>query len=81
MQTLPPLQQIQFDLNLLKDAIASIPEWIAVTKDYARECGFSGPDGLRNWCSTNLPPSLFEKRGAGWFIHKSACYRVKNKIK
>lgn len=58
----------------------ALPTWIPLSKEYAKECGYTTIDGLRKWCYNNLPPEKFEKRGKNWYIHISAVHFVKRKL-
>lgn len=66
------LSQIQSDIQDIKKFILDFPEWIPISKSLAEEYGYSSVDGLREWCKRNIDPSLFEKRGRIFYIHKSA---------
>lgn len=58
----------------------ALPKWMPLTKEYAKECGYTTIDGLRKWCFNNLPPEKFEKHGKNWYIHISVIHFVKRKL-
>ena len=58
----------------------SLPTWIPISKQYAKECGYKSIQGLRVWCFKHLPPDKFDKRGNSWCIHISVLHFVKRKV-
>lgn len=58
----------------------ALPQWLPLSSEYAKECGYKTIDGLRKWCYNNLPPEKFQKRGKNWYIHISVIHYVKTKI-
>ncbi|WOE70508.1 hypothetical protein RZR97_02790 [Hydrogenimonas thermophila] len=66
------LAQIRSDLQVIKQFVLDFPEWIPLSDSLAKEFGYSTVDGLREYCKKNIHPSLFQKRGRIYHIHKSA---------
>lgn len=70
-------------LNNKIDSILSIhralPQWYPITKEYAKECGYTTVWGLTKWCRSNLSPDDFVKRGKHWFINIKSLPLVKMK--
>ena len=70
--------QILNELKEIKAIHEALPTWLPLTKEYAKECGYS-LDGLRKKC-LRLSPDKFEKRGGKWFVHVSALHLLKRKV-
>ncbi len=71
---------IEEKLDELNANFASIPTWIPITTDFAKQNGYKTVDGLRSWCKNHLPPDMFDKRGKHWCVNKSAVRLIKDKI-
>ncbi len=66
------LAEIKSDIQIIKQFVMDFPEWIPLSDSLAKEYGYSGVDGLREWCKRNIHPSQFQKRGRIYHLHKSA---------
>ena len=73
-------EQINNKLDEILRIHNALPKWLPLTKEYARECGYTTLDGLRKWCFNNLPPDKFEQHGKYWYIHISVVHFVKRKV-
>lgn len=66
------IQEIKSNLLAIKNVIVSIPEWIPISEHLASEYGYKTIDGFRNYCLCNVHPSLFQKKGRTYHLHRSA---------
>lgn len=67
-------------LDDIEEHFVAMPEWIPITKEFARQNGYKTVDGLRIWCQKHLPPDQFDKRENRWCVNKTAVRLIKNKI-
>lgn len=73
------IEKLEKTTDEIKMTMIAIPTWIPLTLEYAQELGYKTVNGLRAWCSRNLSPDEFDKKGRWWYIHKSALYKLKKK--
>jgi len=66
------IETIKSDISIIKSVIVSIPEWIPISEHLANEYGYKSIDGFRNYCLRNIHPSLFQKKGRVYHLHRSA---------
>jgi len=56
----------------------STPEWIPISKHFARQYGYT-LDGFRNYCLSNIEPNHFKKFDSKYHINKIALTKLKIK--
>jgi len=73
------IELLESDICYIKNNLSSLPTWIPLTLEYAKECGYKTTDGLRHWCMRNLSLEEFVQKGRFWCIHRKALAKTKQK--
>lgn len=73
------ITQMESELKVISTTMLNIPTWFPLTSEFAQQHKMS-MNGLRKWCSKNIHPDYFMKRGRFWYIHKSEIANVRPNI-
>lgn len=73
------ISNLENEMIALRTTLINLPTWFPLTHDFAQQHRMS-MNGLRKWCSKNIHPDYFVKRGRFWYIHKSEIANVRPKV-
>lgn len=73
------INTLENEMKAIKSMVANIPIWFPLTLEFAQQHNIS-MNGLRKWCSRNIHPDHFIKKGRFWYIHKSEIANVRPKV-
>ena len=73
------ISRMESELKVIHTTLLYLPTWFPLTTEFANEHHMS-MNGLRKWCTKNIHPDHFMKRGRFWYIHKSEIANVRPKV-
>ena len=71
--------KMESELKAIHTTLLNLPTWFPLTLEFAKQHHMS-LNGLRQWCTKNIHPDHFMKRGRFWYIHKSEIANVRPKV-
>lgn len=64
------VRNIRSEIDAMNNFFRALPDWYPIGIDLAHQYGYRTVDGLRKWCTNNVHPDDFVKRGKNWFLSK-----------